>query len=338
MTDPPFISAAQIDAALDWPGLLAALERGHAMPRPEFASGYLHRARGSLVNPAAWIDGLGMAVKTVSVFPDNPVRSPPLDSVQGLVVLFEDRTGRVVAVIEAAAETRWKTVADSLLGARCLARPDSRTLLVVGAGVIGSTAAAAYPVIFPGLRQVLIWNRSPARAEELAVRLSRDPAFAATGRNVTALPPAELDAGVVRADIICCATMATEPLIRGECLPAGAHLDLIGSFQPHMREADDEAMRRGRIFVNYLNEKVLTMGDLRAPIAAGIITPDAILGSLYELIAGEVGRNDAAEITIYKNSGGGHLDLMAARHIHAQVIGGTDAPGAGDPPRASGTG
>jgi ornithine cyclodeaminase/alanine dehydrogenase-like protein (mu-crystallin family) len=201
-----------------------------------------------------------------------------------------------------------KTAADSALGATLLARQDAATLLVVGAGVLAPHEIAAHRAVRPSLTTVLVWNRTPARARAVA---------AATG--ATAVE--DLDAAVATADVISCVTMSTEPLVRGALLRPGAHLDLIGSFTPTMREADDDALRRASVFVD-TRVDLRRSGEIQHALASGALAPDGIRGDLFELCSGAVpGRRGAEEITVFKNVGGAHLDLMTARHLLSRLSG-----------------
>lgn len=302
MTTPRLIGAEEIDASLSWSGLLDAMAAGHRLPRARIAD--LHFAMGdnSQLNRAAWIPGLGSGLKTVSVFPGNARGAPPLPTVQGVFVLYEDGTGSVRAVIDGAAVTRWKTVADSLLGARRLAPSAPRTLLLVGAGTISQTLARAYPLVFASIENILVWNRTRAGAERLAQRVG--------GQVVD-----DLAAAVGRADIVSCATISTAPVLCGSWLKPGTHVDLIGAFTPTMREADDEVMRRGRLFVDARETTVGEIGELMIPMRDGVIDETDVLGDHYDLAAGTPGRTADEQITVFKNGGGAHLDLMTAHHI-----------------------
>jgi len=291
----PYITAA--DVALNWPDIVAALLAGHKGGRPAISDQFLHRGDDVLLSRAAWIDGLGVAVKSVTVFPGK------VPSVQGAMLLFDDETGAVEAVIDSALVTRWKTVADSLLGARFLARQDAKRLLIIGAGTVAEGLAVAYPVLFPGM-EVEIWNRSADKAEALAARVG------ATA--VSNLPEA-----VARADIISSATMAKTPVLKGEWLQAGQHVDLIGAFTADMREADDLALQRSRIFVDSVATTVEHIGELLIPLANGAIARADIRGDLYDLAQGAAGRVTPDDITLFKNGGGAHLDLMVGRVILA---------------------
>ena len=212
-------------------------------------------------------------------------------------MVYHDRTGALEAILDGALLTRWKTAADSLLGARLLAPPDPGRLLVLGAGTVAATMIEAYRAQYSGI-EVAVWNRTRARAEALGVTVVDD-----------------LPAAVAAADIICAATMATEPILRGAWLREGQHLDLIGAFRPDMREADDAALRRAEIFVDSCETTVPHIGELMIPLASGVIQEADVRGDLYDLVATGRGRVDPSEITVFKNGGGAHLDLMIARYM-----------------------
>ena len=290
----PYIRAEDVDHLLDWNDLADALLAGHRMATPEISDQFLHRGDDTLLSRAAWIDGVGVAVKSVTVMPDNATRGLP--SVHGAMVLFEDKTGQVEAVIDSALVTKWKTAGDSVLGARLLARPDSKRLLIVGAGTVAASLIEAYSAVFPNI-QISVWNRTKAKAEGLGVPVVDDLAVA-----------------VHEADIISCATMATDPIIKGEWLRGGQHLDLIGAFKADMREADDLAMQRASVFVDSKATTVEHIGELMIPIASGAISKADVQGDLYDLVRGG-GRTSDDEITLFKNGGGAHLDLMTGQVI-----------------------
>ena len=126
----------------------------------------------------------------------------------------------------------------------------------------------------------------------------------------------EIEPAAREADLISCATNATEPLVLGEWLRRGAHLDLVGAFKPDMREADDEALRRGSVFVDSRETTVEVVGELTIPISTGAIRRCDVLGDLYDLVRGRhCGRVERDEVTVFKNGGGGHLDLMTAQFV-----------------------
>ncbi len=301
MAPPPYITAGDVAGRLDWLTLADALAEGHRRPPPEIRDQFLTRGEDTLLARSAWIDGMGVAVKSVTVVPGNAARGLP--SVHGALVLFDDATGEVEAVIDSGLVTRWKTAADSILGARLLARPDARRLLILGAGAVAASLVEAYRAAFPGLA-VAVWSRSAAGARALA---------AETG----AAAAEDLAAAVGDADIIATATMTRTPLLQGGWLRPGQHLDLIGAYKADMREVDDDCLRRARIFVDSFETTLEHIGELKDPLARGVIARADVLGDLRDLVAGRVGRRSPEEITLFKNGGGAHLDLMTARVILA---------------------
>ncbi|TNC48287.1 ornithine cyclodeaminase [Rubellimicrobium rubrum] len=285
------------EAALDWLSVARAIEEGHRRGRPLLEDVILRRGGDTLLNRSAWIDGLGIAVKAATVFPSNAAQGKP--TIGGAVNLMSDEAGTLEAVIDFALVTKWKTAGDSLLGALRLARPESRKILIVGAGTVAGTLIDAYRAGFPDAR-FTVWNRSPAGAERLAA--------AHPGLEVAT----DLEAAMRGADIVTSATMSTEPLIRGDWLQPGQHLDLIGAYRPDMREADDRALARARLFCDSRKTAGET-GEFHIPITSGAIAPDAVVADFYEMDAMRRGSDN--EITLFKNGGGAHLDLMVSRHI-----------------------
>ncbi|PVA09875.1 ornithine cyclodeaminase [Pelagivirga sediminicola] len=292
------IPFAEGEANLKWLDLCDAFERGHAMQKAEIADTLLYRGKDTLLNRSAWIDGLGLAVKCASVFPGNPAKGQPM--INGVVNLFDDAFGTLEAIIDFHLVTKWKTAGDSLFAARRLARPDSENILIVGAGTVGRSLWQAYRAQWPDARYT-VWNRTRANAEEMAADCP--------GLSVAD----DLEAAVRAADIVTSATMSTDAFIKGEWFRPGQHIDLIGAYRPDMREADDTAMARARIFVDSRETTVDHIGELMSPIAAGVIAPSDIVADLYQ--PGAFERRSEDEITLFKNGGGAHLDLMTSRYI-----------------------
>ena len=228
----PFIPFDQGQALLDWLELTDALDAGHRLPKAKVDDIFLYRDADTLLNRAAWIDGMGLAVKSASVFPGNPAQGVAM--VNGAVTLFSDRDGTLEALVDFHLVTKWKTAGDSLCAARKLARPDSRNILIVGAGTVGHSLREAYGAAFPDA-QFTIWNRTAAAAHAMAAKFP--------GMQVAQ----DLETAVRAADIVTSATMSTEPLLRGAWFQPGPHIDLIGAYRPDMREADDEALLRARV-------------------------------------------------------------------------------------------
>jgi ornithine cyclodeaminase len=307
------IDQARIDAALTWPALVDALDAGHKLGRGQTRDMLLEEGGDVLLSRTAWKAGYGIGTKTVTGFFGNPGRTPPLPSVQGVFVLFDHADGRPLAVIDGAGITAWKTAADSALGSRYLSRPDARCLLMVGAGALAGPLIRAHRSVRPGIEQVLLWNRTPARAEALAAELGAD--------GLTIEVAADLAAAVGRADIVSSATRTERPLIEGAWLRPGTHLDLVGAFTATMREADDAALQRSKLFVDARETTLEHIGELKIPIERGVIRADDVLADLYDLAAGLAWRRAPHDITLYKNGGGAHLDLMTALAIHRGVVG-----------------
>jgi len=295
----PVLTREDVEPHLDWGALADALAEGHRGPRAEIGDQFLHRGADTLLSRAAWIDGLGIAVKSVSVFPGNPEQGRP--SIHGALLLFDDATGAVEAVIDNQLVTRWKTAADSLLGARLLARPDAQSLLIVGAGPVAESLVEAYRSHWPDI-DISVWNRTPDKAQALA-----------ESHGLAAVT--DLAGAVGQADIVASATMARQPVLKGDWLCPGQHVDLIGAFTAEMREADDAALRRARLFVDSRETTLDHIGELKIPLAAGAISREDVLGDLYDLCNGATGRTSGEDITLYKNGGGAHLDLMTGRYV-----------------------
>lgn len=285
---------------LSWEGLTEALEAGHKLPKAEIGDTFLYRDPDTLLSRSAWIDGLGIAVKSATVFPENTRFDKPVGN--GGVCLYSDKDGTLEALVDFHLVTKWKTAGDSLLAAKKLARPDSEYILIVGAGVVARAMIEAYRSTFPNAR-FSVWSRTTARAENLAESLG-DVAV------VT-----DLEAAVRAADIITCATMSSAPVVLGEWMQPGQHLDLIGAYRPDMRETDDEAMRRARVFVDSRATTMDHIGELKTPLDQGVIERKDVISDYYDLAIGSFGRTSDDEITLFKNGGGAHLDLMTSRYI-----------------------
>jgi ornithine cyclodeaminase len=255
---------------------------------------FLYRDKDTILNRGAWIDGLGALVKAATVYPGNAARGLP--TIFGVVSLFDDVTGELNAILDFHLVTKWKTAGDSLLSASRLARKDAREFLLVGAGAVARSMVEAYSSVFPEAR-FTVWSRTRESAAAMGLPVADD-----------------LEAAVRKADVICSATMATSPLIKGDWLQPGQHIDLIGAYKPGMREVDDRAMQRARIFVDSRATTIHHIGELIDPIASGAITEADVVADFYDDPALYARRSDD-EITIAKNGGGAHLDLMTASYI-----------------------
>ncbi len=308
---PPFIDAAQVEAALDTSALVDALRTAFLDPpaAPDRLALPLGGPGGApaslLVMPAVRAGGLAV-VKLVTVHPHLGAR--PGGAVRATAVALDAATGEWRALIDGHSLTVRRTAAASVLAARTLARPDSRDLLVVGAGAVAEALARAYAEVFP-LRSVSVWARRPEAAATLAAALRE--------AGLPARPALDgLDAAVARADLISAATLSETPLICGGAVRPGAHVDLVGGFRPAMREADDALMARARVWVD-TPAALAEAGDLVQPIASGALRA-ADVGLLADALRSPPPR-EADGVTVFKSVGCALEDLAAAELLLARV-------------------
>ena len=303
-----FIDAQQIRQHLDWTRLVDALAVAfsgasvNAPARQRHVLGGDEHAPTSLIMPA-W-DASYLGVKVVNVFPGNAARGRP--TVTGTYLLMDGGTGEPLAVLDADELTAWRTAAASLLAASRLARPDSAVLAVVGAGRIARQLVVAYESAF-ALGRIVVWSRRVEGARHLVDELGLAHAEVGT----------DLASACAEADIITCATLAEAPLVRGAWLRPGTHLDLVGGFKPSMREADDAAVRRARVYVDSFDGALTEAGDIMAPLKDGVISKSDIVGDLFALMQGHApGRGDEREVTLFKSVGHALEDLVAAAAVY----------------------
>jgi len=283
---------------VDWLSLTDAFAAGHALSKAQISDSFLYRGKDTLLQRQAWVDGLGIAVKSATIYPNNPNQGRPM--VNGAVTLFDDATGQLEALIDFHLVTKLKTAGDSLLAARKLARPESKNILIVGAGTVGRNLREAYATAFPDAC-FTVWNRSAGNAEKMAAEYP--------GMQVEM----DLETAVKQADIVTSATMTSTPQIKGEWLQPGQHIDLIGAYRPDMREADDLALQRSRLFVDSFDTTIEHIGELIEPLKSGAIHKEDLLADYYQL--DHFRRDSEDDITLFKNGGGAHLDLMTSRYI-----------------------
>ena len=312
------IDAAQMQAVTSYPDLVEWLREGHLdtidamddllMTQPATVGG-----ADTLLIRAAWQRGKQVGVKLITVFPANAGEELP--SIQAVYMLFDGGNGKPLASLDGTELTYWKTAADSALGARFLAREDARELCMIGAGAQAPHLIRAHCSVRPSIERVTIWNRTHAKAEALAAAAPVEGvAFEATN---------DVEAACRAADIVTTATAAEAPLVLGDWLRPGQHLDLVGGYKPEMREADTEAFERARVFVDARETTVGICGDLLDPVKEGRFSADRIEGDLFDLCRnGLPSPRTAGDVTLFKNGGGGHLDLMTASYYVDRVSGG----------------
>ncbi len=309
-----FVDGNTAHRLLDYEALIDALEQAHKGDMPLVDTSTLVPPEGQgvpgegfLILPA-WNYGTMFGVKMVTVLPTNAANPGNHPSIQAVYQLFDGDTGTPTLTVDGNALTLRKTAADSGLGTRYLARRDAHCLLMVGAGELAPHLIRAHVAERPTIGRVLIWNRGMERAATLAEMLLRD--------GIPAEATADREAAAREADIICCATMSAEPLILGEWLKPGAHLDLVGGYTPEMREADDEAARKASVFVNSRRFTLGRAGDITQPMESGALTAADVLADHFDICQGKhPGRTSDDEITFFKNAGGAHLDLFTAAFL-----------------------
>lgn len=301
------LDTQQTRRALPWEALIHAVE---AMFTANCIQPVRHHhdvtvpgeSNATLLLMPAWIPGRYIGVKLVTVFPDNHIRGLP--AIFGSYLLSSGTTGELLAVLDGAELTARRTAAASAVAARHLADQNADIMLMVGTGRLSLNLMEAHASVRP-LRRFMIWGRTAENAEKTADE--------ARARGLEASAVTDLKAAARQADIISCATLSSEPLIRGEWLKPGAHLDLIGAFKPSMRESDDEAVRRARVFVDTRAGALAEGGDILQPLASGAIRQDHVLGELTDLVSGRVkGRTGPRDVTLFKSVGAALEDLAGA--------------------------
>jgi len=279
-------------------GAEAPLRHRHTVPAPG--------GEGTLLLMPSWRAGRSLGVKVVTVFPGNASRG--LSAVQAAYLLLDAETGEPRALLDGTMLTRRRTAAASALAADYLARRHSSTLVMVGTGSLAPHLIAAHAAVRP-IREVRVWGRSADKARALAASLATAASLDRGGVRVTAVE--DLEAAVRGAAIVSCATLSATPLVHGAWLRPGTHLDLVGGFTPAMREADDEAVRRARVFVD-TPAALEEAGDVVQPIASGLLR-SADVPDLFDLTRGtHAGRESDEEITLFKSVGAALEDLAAA--------------------------
>jgi len=298
---------SEVVAALDFPSLVEALRQmfrtgaetplrhHHRIPVPGAADATL------LLMPA-WQAGRHIGVKVVTVFPDNAAAQEP--SVMGAYLLLEGKTGKPLALLDGPGLTARRTAAASALAASYLARPDCERLLMVGTGALAAHLIEAHASVRP-IVNVLVWGRDAEKAAKLAHRLDR--------RSLRVAATTDLANAVRGAHVISCATLSARPLIEGHWRPLGVHLDRVGGYRPDMREADDDCVRRARVFVDTREGALKEAGDLVQPLKSGVLREDDIAGDLFDLTRGaRAGRRYHDQITLFKSVGTAIEDLAGA--------------------------
>jgi alanine dehydrogenase len=315
------LSAAEVDAALDDLALIDRLDAlfraGCEMPPRHHHTVAEPNGPGSadatLLLMPAWTRGAAshLGIKLVTVFPDNGKRGLP--SIYGQYLLLDGATGASLALLDGTMLTKRRTACASGLASRYLSRPESRRLLMIGTGALASQLIRVHAKVRP-IEEVAIWGRRPDRAADLARELL-DSLPSALGRPISVRAVADRQQAVAQADIVSCATLSKTPLVEGDWLRGGQHIDLVGAYTPEMRESDDRAVWRARVYVDTRAGALKEAGDIVQPLTNGTIDEDDVIADLFELSRDrQTGRlpGDATSITLFKSVGAALEDLAAA--------------------------
>jgi ornithine cyclodeaminase len=300
------ISAAELAKVAPYGAIVEALRDGF---KADITTPVRHHHETSpvstlLLMPAWSREWTGL--KTVIVKSDNAAKNLP--TVQASYLLIKNETGETVAIMDGTELTRRRTAAASALAADYLARPDASTFVLVGAGALGGHFVRAHAAVRP-IKRVYIYNRSPEKAATLAAELKID------GFDASAV--SDLEAAVRQADIVSCVTTSTTPIVRGEWLKPGAHVDLAGAFRPTMRETDGDVVARSRVYVDTKEGALSEAGDLLQARDEGKFDFANVQGDLFDLCRGTVkGRRNPQEITLFKSCGTAIEDLATAVMVY----------------------
>lgn len=310
------LDAAAVRARAPLPKLIACLRQAFidgcvAPPRQLVdASGGGADARLLLVMPAFDAKGAGV-VKLATVSPNNAAKGLP--TIHAAIVVFSE-TGAPIALLDGASVTQLRTGAASALASQYLSREDSAHLVVIGTGALAPYMAAAHSTVRP-ITRISVWGRRPERAAATVNAIR-----SLVSQHIALTVASSLEDAVATADIVTCATSSATPVLLGRWLKRGVFVDLVGSFVPSRREADDDVVVRSRIFVDTFEGAATEAGDLLDPIARGILHRDRIEGELADLVRGRVaGRTHADELTLFKSVGTALEDLAAAKLIVAEI-------------------
>lgn len=297
----PFIDASEVEKATPMPALMRAIEQAFStaeIEAPERLSAAINDDQRLLIMPA-WGAVSELGVKVVAI---DAKRRP---SIQSNYIVIDRERGVPRAVLDGAVLTRRRTAAASALAATKIARR-SRSLLVLGTGALIGPLVEAYSTSFD-LQSIAIWGRDPNKAKEVALRC-RDAGYGAFAAG-------SIDEQLPHCDIVSAATMSTSPLIAGELLARGAHVDLIGAYAADMCEADPATFARAAIFVDTYAGTRAEAGDLIQAVRAGAIGWNDVCGDLAQLCGGEIRIPPDKELTLFKSVGSGIEDLAAARLV-----------------------
>ena len=313
------ISAAQVIEILQPTALVEKLKQAFASDietplRQHFdiANPESSRETTLLIMPS-WQSGSDIGVKLVTVVPESYKFDLP--SIQGVYTLMDAVKGGVKAMIDAPSLTAKRTAAASALASSFLSKDDTNSMLMIGTGTLSPELIQAHCAVRP-IKEVKVWGRSKEKAQLVINELENLAAMSEVSFQVVT----DLDQAVTEVDLISCATMSQTPLIKGQLLTAGQHLDLVGSYRPDMREADDDCIRRCQIVVDNYKGAMKETGDIKTPLDSGLLKAEDIKADLFELCKQQVEfERKATDITMFKSVGHALEDLAAAQLIAKEL-------------------
>ncbi|PSS04397.1 Ornithine cyclodeaminase/mu-crystallin protein [Actinidia chinensis var. chinensis] len=319
---PIFIDAATVRSTLTYKSLIRHLQNSLPAATTSLQSPLRHThntsSTSSLLLMPSWSLSPSLpytGIKIVTHHPHNSTLNLP--SIHANYVLFNSLTGQTLASIDGTELTLHRTSCVSALASHFLSREDSETLLMIGAGSLAPHLIKAHLTARPNINKVLVWNRRVENAKTLVEKLRNEGDFVRVCFEVS---EGGLEEAVAAADVVSCATNSETALVAGSAVKGGAHVDLVGSFTPSMRECDDEAIRRGRVFVD-CDAAVEEAGELVGALERGVIGRSEILGNLVDLIKREkIGRRDSEEITVFKSVGSAVVDLLSAQLVYETLM------------------
>jgi len=309
------ISSEQVDQELEYPELIQELKSAFGKPvkipsRQHYIfPGANGAQKGNFLLMPAWDNGNNLGVKIITIVPDNAEKKIPV--IQGSYFLYDAETGVPKALFDAKSLTIKRTAATSALASQYLSRKDSSTMLMIGTGNLASELIRAHASVRP-IKKVYVLGRSLDKAERIRNILEKEKFEIA--------PVLVYKSFIKEVDIVCCATLSSKPLVFGRDLVEGQHLDLVGSYKPTTREADDDAIIRSEVYVDTMEGAPKESGDIFIPLNSGKIKMEDIKGDLFDLCQGRAqGRTSENQITLFKSVGYALEDLVAAKLVYQKL-------------------
>jgi ornithine cyclodeaminase len=302
--DIPYFNADQVKSALTYRQLIAELKKAFSKNKITVPARHHHQiAQNTLLLMPAWQLEKSLGIKMVTVFPKNSSLQKP--TIQGIYVLMDGLSGEPRLLLDAKSLTNIRTAATSALAADFLAVSDPGVFLMVGTGNLAPDLVRAHGTV-RNYSKMLIWGRDYQKAVNISEQMAHECMLT---------PVKSLEAGVKQAAVISVATTSQKPLINGGWIQAGQHYDLVGSYRPEMREADDHFIQKVRLFIDS-ETAIAETGDLKIPLETGIIEHAQIHGTLFDLCGHKIdGRKSSSEVTCFKSVGHGLEDLVAAEVV-----------------------